>query len=161
MPSENHPTKVVLLTGGDTEAVEALRPAAELLESFGVAIRTALVSAATSLDGLSAIIVAAPDASLAAALADETEIPVIRVPTETADRRGLALLRDGSDNLPAGSDEGVFATMAIGAAGAKNAALFVVSILALDDERLRAAYADFRARQTRDVLAHPPLALEP
>ena len=108
-----------------------------------------------------AVIVAAPDAVLATRLAARAETPVIRVPTETADRRGLDLLNDGADNLPAGTPEGVFATVAVGEAGAKNAALFVVSILALDDQLLRAAYADYRARQTGDVLAQLPLVLEP
>ena len=54
---------------------------------------------------------------------------------------------------------GSFATTAIGEAGAKNAALFVVSALATRQEWLREAWADFRTRQTEAVLGHP--ALEP
>ena len=50
--------------------------------------------------------------------------------------------------------------MAIGEAGAKNAALFVISMLAGGDERLRAAWAEFRTRQTDAVLQHPPLTVE-
>jgi 5-(carboxyamino)imidazole ribonucleotide mutase len=47
------------------------------------------------------------------------------------------------------------ATFAIGAAGAANAALFAAALLAAEDERVRAALAAFRRKQTDDVLAVP------
>ncbi len=157
----NSSAATVLLAGPDAAAVESLRPAAELLESFGVGTGTAVVAVGpletSGFEGRCAGIVASPDGALPAAIASATAAPVIRVPVEGAHRSGLALLDDGHDQLPGGDATGAFATMAIGAAGAKNAALFVVAALALRDERLRAAYADYRARQTAAVLHHPPL----
>ena len=152
---------VVLLAGADDAAVEALRPAWEILESFGVEVEAAVISDGAAdrsrFERRSAVIVASPDSTLPAAVASATELPVIRVPTEGGDRRGLALLNDDHGHLPAGIGTGVFATMAIGVAGAKNAALFVISTLALRDERLRVALAGYRARQTDAVLSQPPL----
>ena len=152
--------EVVLLAGLDAAAVDVLRPAAELLESFGVEVEMVVISEdveAGRFDGGCAVIVASSDGVLPAAVSSATELPVIRVPVQSGDHRGLGLLSDGHANPPAGTGIGIFATMAIGAAGAKNAALFVVSTLALQDERLRAAYADYRARQTDAVLNHLPL----
>ena len=154
-------SNVVLLAGADAAAVESLRPAAGILASFGLETATAVLTPEESISPLAsnmcAVIVASPDAALPAALAKHTSLPVIRVPIATGGRGGVALLDDGHGNLPAGPANGVFATMAIGEAGAKNAALFVVSSLAGTDDRLRVAWADFRARQTQEVLRHPPL----
>ncbi len=151
----------VLLAAADEAAANFLQPAAEILESFGIRTEWAMLM----LDGLvpslsgdvCAIIVASPDAALPAMLAAHTVLPVIRVPTPGGGRSGAALLTDGDDNLPAGPGNAVFATMAIGEPGAKNAALFVVSSLATTDERYRTAWMEFRARQTEAVLRHPPL----
>ncbi len=152
---------VVLLAGANAAAVEALRPAAEILASFGLGAVTAVLPPDAPLPpltgGVCAVIVASPDAALPAALARHTSLPVIRVPDAGEDHGGAALLNDGQGNLPAGPDDGGFATMAIGEAGAKNAALFVVASLAGTDERLRTAWAEFRARQTEVVLQSPPL----
>jgi 5-(carboxyamino)imidazole ribonucleotide mutase len=52
--------------------------------------------------------------------------------------------------MPAGVAVG---TLAIGTAGAKNAALLAASIIGLRDEKVREAVKKFRARQTKDVLA--------
>ncbi len=156
-------SNVVLLAGADAAAVESLRPAAEILASFGLRSETAVLTPEESMSplasGVYAVIVASPDAALPAALAKHTSLPVIRVPGVGDGRGDLALLDDGHGNLPAGPTDGVFATMAIGDAGARNAALFVVSSLAGTDDRLRAAWADFRARQTETVLRHPPLEM--
>ena len=106
------------------------------------------------------IIAASGDARLPAALAERTGLPVIRVPVPEDGRDGLALVCDDGGNLPAGhGEEQTFATVAIGAAGAKNAALFAVAALALTDDRLREAWQNFRARQTEAVLQHPPLQI--
>ncbi len=155
----------VLLAGLDAEAVNALRPAAEILTSFGIRSETAIILPGDLDAGLAervcAVIVASTDAALPASLASATSVPVIRVPTDAGDQHGLALLDDGDGDLPAGGAVGgEFATMAIGEAGARNAALFVVSMLAGRDDRLRAAWAQFRARQTDAVLRHPPLVTE-
>jgi 5-(carboxyamino)imidazole ribonucleotide mutase len=52
--------------------------------------------------------------------------------------------------MPAGIPVG---TLAIGSAGAKNAALLAASILALSDEKIRVALQGFREKQTRDAMA--------
>ena len=89
-------------------------------------------------------------------MADALPLPVIRVPVSGGAESGLALLQTAAGDLPATEKQGVsFATVAIGPAGAKNAALFVVSVLALEDDRLRQAWETFRATQTAAVLALP------
>lgn len=110
--------------------------------------------------GLRALIVASPDAALPAALAGATTLPVIRVPIATVaggtgevgnEAATLAVLwPEPSAAVTATSSE--FATVAIGEAGARNAALLVASILALGDERLRDAWRKFRRAQTNAVL---------
>jgi 5-(carboxyamino)imidazole ribonucleotide mutase len=55
-----------------------------------------------------------------------------------------------ADEIP-----GAFAMVAVGEAGARNAALLAVSILALTDARLKAAWQAFRDEQTNAVLAQP------
>ena len=154
----------VLLAGADTAAVDALQPASEVLASFGILAETRIIPPGETefglTVGLSAVIAASSDARLPAALAARTALPVLRVPTATGGRHGLALLDDGEGNLPAGPADGGFATMAIGEAGARNAALFVVAMLAGGDDRLRVEWTAFRARQTETVLHHPPLIVE-
>ena len=164
MSSEPSKSASVLLVAGDGASLASLQPAAEVLTSFGVRTETAVLTVDGSAAMVSAdhraIIVASPDAALPGALAAQTERPVVRVPIEADGKSGVALLDDGTGNLPAGPADGGFSTMSIGQAGAKNAALFVVSSLAFEDERLRKAWAEFRAGQTEAVLRHPPLMLE-
>ncbi len=106
------------------------------------------------------MIVASPDGALPAAVADALPLPVVRVPVAGGTRSGLALLQTADGDLPAAEKEGSsFATVAIGPAGAKNAALFVVSVLALEDDGLRDAWETFRAKQTAAVLQLPPPTL--
>ena len=150
-----------MLAAADAAALAALRPARETLDAFAMPSRENLFSAhgADTFDaaGLRAVIVASPDAALPAALAVASGLPVVRVPTASGGAAGLDLLYDAaSSNLPAG--EAAFATVAIGEAGAKNAALFVVAMLGRADERLWAEWLAFRQRQTDAVLGGPPLA---
>jgi hypothetical protein len=64
----------------------------------------------------------------------------------------------GADDGHGGAGGNAFATVAIGEAGAKNAALLAVSILALTDARLHEAWLAFRAEQTALVMNQGPLA---
>ena len=150
------PVFVVLLAVADAAALESLRPTAEILAGFGIGAETATIldvgTSGARFDGMCAVVVASPEGALPAAVAAMTRLPVIRVPTATPGRGGLSPLQDETGRLPAGAGESPFAPMAIGEAGAKNAALFVVATLALADERLREEYAAFRARQTAEVL---------
>ncbi len=155
--SENSTSKAcVALVAADAAGIAALRTARDTLDAFAVAWTETLwpTPAAGSFDaaGLRAIVVASPDAVLPTALASGTRLPVVRVPVPDAGRDGIGLLQDPmTANLPAG--DAAFATVAIGEAGAKNAALFVVSMLGLTDERLWAEWLAFRQRQTDAVLA--------
>ncbi len=147
----------VLLVAADAAAWEALGPTRETLEFFGVVWARVEGERSAELAGASAVIVASADAALPGALAAGTRRPVVRVPTADATRSGTVLLYD-----PATADllaaDAPFATVAIGEAGAKNAALFVVSVLALDEPRLWTEWLAFRQRQTEAVLAAPPLS---
>jgi 5-(carboxyamino)imidazole ribonucleotide mutase len=150
----------VVLFASSADEMAGLKPCAAVLEKFGVASAERILQAADcrSLDvlaGVRAAIVASPDGALPSALLASVwgSLPVIRVPVapEGADAAGrLAALTDGRLG-------GGYATVALGEAGARNAALLVVSILALNDSRLREAWEAFRREQTEAVLSLPPL----
>jgi 5-(carboxyamino)imidazole ribonucleotide mutase len=78
-------------------------------------------------------------------------VPVLGVPVKSSALNGLDSLLSIAQ-MPAGIP---VATFAIGEAGAKNAALFAVAMLALTDEALAAKLEDFRAKQTKIVLKEP------
>lgn len=105
--------------------------------------------------GWRAVIVGSPDGALPGALAGAGTLPVIRVPVAAEAGAGNAadalklLWPEPEENGPTAA----FATVAIGEAGAKNAALLVVSMLALGDAGLRQALEVFRRDQTAAVLA--------
>ena len=154
MTEEKSDVRPVLLVARDAAGREALEPTRETLAAFGVAWTVD----ATNPAGARAVIVASADAGLPGEFTKATERPVVRVPIPEGDHAGLALLHDpATGDLPA-VDGAPFATVAIGEAGAKNAALFVVSVLALQDARLWAEWLAFRQRQTDAVLAAPPLS---
>ncbi|MGF1470728.1 MAG: 5-(carboxyamino)imidazole ribonucleotide mutase [Rubrobacteraceae bacterium] len=140
---------------------ETMRPAAETLERFGVAHERRVVSAHRTPDlmssyameaeerGLEAIIAGAGGAAhLPGMVAAHTTVPVLGVPVES---RALS----GEDSLlsivqmPAGVPVG---TLAIGKAGATNAALLAVAILANNRPELRQKLHRFREEQRRKVL---------
>lgn len=152
----------VLIIMGSLSDWETMSNCAKMLDSFGVkydrevasAHRTPqkaceLVSKAES-RGVKVIIAAAGGAAhLAGVLASQTHLPILGVPM-----KGWAL--DGLDSLlstvqmPRGIP---VMTFAIGKAGAVNAAIAAVQILALSDASLRQKLLDFRAKQTNDVLS--------
>ncbi len=80
--------------------------------------------------------------------ASQTVLPVLGVPVESKSLKGLDSLLSIAQ-MPAGVPVG---TLAIGEAGAKNAALLAVSILANSRPALRKKLAAFRSKQTRTVL---------
>jgi 5-(carboxyamino)imidazole ribonucleotide mutase len=91
---------------------------------------------------------AAGAAHLAGVLAAKTELPVLAVPMPSKHLQGLDSLL-AMVQMPAGIP---VATFAIGEAGATNAALFAVAMLALGDPALAAKLSDFRRAQTEKVL---------
>ena len=101
--------------------------------------------------GLKVIIaIAGKAAHLAGVLASRTVLPVIGVPAGTSDLGGLDSLLS-TVQMPSGVP---VATVAIGRAGARNAALLAVEILALSDEVLATRYANFRAKLAQEVEQH-------
>jgi 5-(carboxyamino)imidazole ribonucleotide mutase len=138
-----------------------LQRAADLLGQFGVAHACEVVSAHRTPDklttyaktaadrGLKVIIAGAGGAAhLPGMLAAQTHLPVLGVPVESSMLRGVDSLLS-IVQMPAGVPVG---TLAIGPAGAANAALLAISILALEDPALREKLVAYRAEQTARVL---------
>ena len=138
--------------------------AATVLDEFGVAYEAEVVSAHRTPDkmmkyaeaaqgrGLRAIIAGAGGAAhLPGMVASKTTVPVLGVPVKTRSLDGLDSLLSIAQ-MPGGIP---VATFAIGEAGAKNAALFAVSLLAADDDKLARKLAAFRNTQTKTVLKNP------
>jgi 5-(carboxyamino)imidazole ribonucleotide mutase len=147
---------------------DVMQHAVRVLIDFGVAHEKRVVSAHRTPDtmfeyaetarerGLACIIAGAGGAAhLPGMLASKTTLPVLGVPVPS---RHLA----GQDSLysivqmPKGIP---VATFAIGGAGAANAALFAVALLALSDTNMQKKLSDFRAKQTEAVLKAAPLKL--
>jgi 5-(carboxyamino)imidazole ribonucleotide mutase len=98
--------------------------------------------------GLNVIITGAGGAAhLPGMIASMTILPVLGVPVESKALKGMDSLLSIAQ-MPAGIPVG---TLAIGKAGAKNAALLAISILSLNDKDLRTALNDYRANQTAGV----------
>lgn len=136
--------------------------AATQLDAFGVAYEARVVSAHRTPDllysyaeaaagrGLRCIIAGAGgSAHLPGMLAAKTIVPVLGVPVPTRNLKGLDSLLS-IVQMPKGVP---VATFAIGEAGAANAALFAVAMLARDDEGLARKLSAFRAKQVRTVRA--------
>ncbi|QQG35196.1 MAG: 5-(carboxyamino)imidazole ribonucleotide mutase [Micavibrio aeruginosavorus] len=143
---------------------ETMKAAADILADFKVPHETQIVSAhrtperlheyarAAKDRGLKIIIAGAGGAAhLPGMCAGMTPLPVLGVPVESKALKGLDSLLS-IVQMPAGIPVG---TLAIGQAGAKNAALLAVSILSLHDDALAAQLDDFRARQTAGVARAP------
>src|SRR5437660_9328744 len=100
--------------------------------------------------GIRVMIAAAGGAAhLAGVIAAHTWLPVLGVPIQSAALHGLDSLLSTAQ-MPGGIPVG---TLAIGSAGAKNAALLAAAILALSDDKIRKNLQSFRRKQTETVLA--------
>ncbi len=141
---------------------ETMEQAAQLLTDFAVDHECRVVSAHRTPDlmaqyakeaamrGIRVIVAAAGGAAhLPGMIAAHTTLPVLGVPIESHTLRGVDSLLS-IVQMPAGIPVG---TLAIGKAGARNAALLAIAILALDDVKLKARLEEFRRRQAEDVLA--------
>lgn len=141
-----------------------MQGAAAILDAFGVAYETRVVSAHRTPErlyayathaaarGLKAIIAGAGGAAhLPGMTASMTTLPVLGVPVETRALKGLDSLLSIAQ-MPGGIP---VATFAIGEAGAKNAGLFAVSLLALADAPLAKRLTAWRRRQTAAVARTP------
>ena len=155
--------RVGLIMGSKSDW-ETMQHAAQTLQDLGVAYEAEVVSAHRTPDklfayaesararGLQVIIAGAGGAAhLPGMTASKTSLPVLGVPVQSKALNGMDSLLS-IVQMPAGVPVG---TMAIGRAGAINAALLAASILANQDSAVRDALDQFRARQTEGVLAHP------
>jgi 5-(carboxyamino)imidazole ribonucleotide mutase len=148
---------VVGVVMGSSSDWDTLRAATEILAEFGIAHESRVVSAHRMPDemfayaesavarGLKAIIAGAGGAAhLPGMLAAKTTVPVLGVPVSSRQLQGVDSLYS-IVQMPRGIP---VATFAIGNAGAVNAALFAVAMLASSDEALRSKLDAYRARQT-------------
>ena len=154
---------------GSSSDWEVMQHAARRLGDFGIAYETRVVSAHRTPDllfeyaataahrGLVCLIAGAGGAAhLPGMLAAKTVLPVLGVPVPSSHLQGLDSLLS-IVQMPAGVP---VATFAVGEAGAHNAALFAVALIATGDPALRNALAQFRTAQQEQVLAQrlPPPA---
>ena len=155
--SDAEVNQTIALAMGSSSDWDTLQHAATILDEFGVAYEKCVVSAHRMPDdmfafaegaaarGLKAIIAGAGGAAhLPGMLAAKTVVPVLGVPIASKHLQGLDSLYS-IVQMPKGIP---VATFAIGAAGAANAALFAVAMLANEDAELRQLLHAFRARQT-------------
>ncbi len=163
------PAPLVGVVMGSRSDWATLERAARILDEFGVPHACEVVSAHRTPEKLAAYATSAADrglriiiagaggaAHLPGMLAAQTHLPVLGVPVESAALRGIDSLLS-IVQMPAGIPVG---TLAIGPAGAANAALLAIAILALEDAGLRRKLVAYRADQTARVLAEE-LAGEP
>jgi 5-(carboxyamino)imidazole ribonucleotide mutase len=153
------PEILVGIVMGSASDWPSLEPAAALLQEWGIGVEVSVASAHRSPHraqayareaagrGLKIIIAAAGAAAhLAGVVAAETTLPVIGVPLPSSSLQGLDSLLS-TVQMPAGVP---VATMALGSAGARNAALFAAQILALSDpglqEKLKEHKIDLEAK---------------
>jgi len=157
----NQTIQVGVVMGSNSDW-ETMRHAVEILQQFGIAHEARVVSAHRMPDelfayadnaaprGLSAIIAGAGGAAhLPGMLASKTTVPVLGVPVASRHLQGVDSLYS-IVQMPKGVP---VATFAIGTAGAANAALFAVAMLAVGNPALRTQLDEFRARQTAAATA--------
>lgn len=152
---------IVSIIMGSKSDWPTMEAAALMLDDFGVAYESKIVSAHRTPDllfefaksaedrGIEVIIAGAGGAAhLPGMCASQTVLPVLGVPVESKALKGLDSLLSIAQ-MPAGVPVG---TLAIGQAGAKNAALLAVAILANSRPELRKKLHAFRSKQTSTVL---------
>lgn len=157
-PSDNPQVGVIM---GSRSDWETMQPAVELLSEFRIEHECRVVSAHRTPNwmveyaseaadrGLKVIIAAAGGAAhLPGMVASLTTLPVLGVPVKSRVLNGVDSLLS-IVQMPAGVPVG---TLAIGVAGAKNAALLSARILAVSDEDLRGRLQQFQQQQTETVL---------
>lgn len=155
---------VVGIVMGSQSDWPTMQHAAQRLSELGVAHDVQIVSAHRTPDRLESYAKAAREAGLKVIIAGAggaahlpgmtaamTPLPVLGVPIESRAMKGMDSLMS-IVQMPRGVPVG---TLAIGEAGAVNAALLAAAIIALEDEAVAAALDDYRAKQTKSVGARP------
>jgi len=161
MTENNDETPIVSIIMGSTSDWETMKNAADVLNDFNVPHETRVVSAHRTPDllfefaktaesrGLEVIIAGAGGAAhLPGMVAAQTLVPVLGVPVQSKALSGMDSLLS-IVQMPAGIPVG---TLAIGNAGATNAALLAIAILANSRPELRQKLQEFRNNQTKNVL---------
>jgi len=159
--SQIEATPLVAIIMGSTSDWETMKNASDILNDFDVPHECKVVSAHRTPDllfefaksaesrGIEVIIAGAGGAAhLPGMCASQTVLPVLGVPVQSKTLSGMDSLLS-IVQMPAGIPVG---TLAIGTAGAKNAALFAISILANSRKDLREKLREFRNKQTQTVL---------
>ncbi|MGL9735370.1 MAG: 5-(carboxyamino)imidazole ribonucleotide mutase [Symbiopectobacterium sp.] len=163
MSSNAAPAKIAIVMGSKSDWA-TMQFAAEILTTLAIPFHTEVISAHRTPDklfsfaeqavqnGFDVIIAGAGGAAhLPGMLAAKTLVPVLGVPVQSAALSGVDSLYS-IVQMPRGIPVG---TLAIGKAGAANAALLTAQILALHDGELAVRLAAWRQQQTDEVLAHP------
>ena len=164
MPSPDQSHLRVVVCMGSQSDWDTMREAASILDSLGVAHEVRITSALRTPDRLSVFARNAADdgvgvivagaggaAHLPGMIASHTTLPVLGVPVESKSLKGMDSLLS-IVQMPGGVPVG---TLAIGAAGARNAGLLAAQILALGDEALAGRLAAWRRQQTEAVAETP------
>lgn len=160
--------KVGVIMGSDSD-LPVVEEVLQILDEFEIPFEVRILSAhrspretsayaATCAErGLKVLIAAAGWAAhLAGVLAAQTILPVVGIPVDSSPLQGLDALLS-TVQMPPGVP---VATMAVGKGGARNAALFAVQILALQEPVLSAKLQSFRNRMTEDIIRNKSEKLE-
>lgn len=162
--SDNPDAPLVSIIMGSKSDWETMKNTAEMLDKIGVPYDLEIVSAHRTPDklfefaeqaetrGIEVIIAGAGGAAhLPGMTAAKTSLPVLGVPVQSKALNGMDSLLSIAQ-MPAGIPVG---TLAIGKAGAANAALLAGSILANKYPKIKQALSEFRAQQTEIVMSNP------
>lgn len=157
-------TVSIAIIMGSTSDWPTMKHTADILDVLGISYESTVVSAHRTPDrlydfaksaqkkGFKVIIAGAGGAAhLPGMTASMTELPVLGVPIESKALSGMDSLLSIAQ-MPGGVPVG---TLAIGSSGAKNAALFAASILALSDKKIAKKLKAWRAEQTASVAISP------
>ena len=164
MPSQDQSRLRVVVCMGSQSDWDTMREAAAILDTLGVAHEVRIISAHrtpdrlsefarnAANDGVGVVIAGAGGAAhLPGMIAAHTTLPVLGVPVESKSLKGMDSLLS-IVQMPGGVPVG---TLAIGAAGARNAGLLAAQILALGDAALSGRLQEWRRAQTEAVAATP------
>ena len=162
MPESKSSASLVAILMGSKSDWETMRHSVEMLDQLGIPNEAHVLSAHRTPDataefartaaerGVQVIIAAAGGAAhLAGVIAAYTWLPVLGVPMQSQALQGLDSLLSMAQ-MPGGIPVG---TLAIGTAGAKNAALLAASIIGISNQTVRTNLQAFRLKQTETILA--------
>jgi len=160
MKAKNAKKALVSVVMGSDSDLPVMTETTKVLEEFGIDFeliltsahrtpqRTTKFAASAAGRGIKVIVVGAGAAAhLAGVISSQTTLPVIGIPINATALNGLDALLS-TVQMPGGIP---VATMAIGKAGAKNAALFAARILALEDKELRTKLSAYIKKMAKDV----------